>query len=240
MSILPSQRIRAREARRLTYTIHTQSNAMPAKTLEILSLGTIGNDVKVVTRHEVADFYLLYRDFGSGAKVSSAAHFIKNNIESEATIADIDKVLKQCVRIGYNNDTDNLKQKTHVWLHISTSQPISQFDKARWHQDGPYMTVDPERTHDARYKYCVTLLGPGTIFLEQSGTELPEVASKALEEGHGWQSKAGEVVQCTWKSVADDVPSDVHTEPPHGVDRIFLAVVFMSEEEHGSLVTHRK
>jgi hypothetical protein len=205
-----------------------------------------------VAKQGVAEFYFNWKDFDSGhSQLPSAALFIANSINSGTAPANIEGVIDKFIRAGHKDDPAEEEQKASVWLHIRITQPNKKFDEPRWHQDGPYMKFDPGRELDMRYKYCLTMLGPGTIFAKQT----PELAdytataefreersqvAKQLSAYDKYQSNAGEVVRCTWKRARDDTSSDVHTEPPHNEDRIFLAVVFMSNEELDDLTANRK
>ncbi|KAL1591536.1 hypothetical protein SLS60_011928 [Paraconiothyrium brasiliense] len=202
----------------------------------------------------VAEFYVPWE-----ADLSSAASFIADNLKTlsgnakpDITLAPlVDDVLKDFIFTAHEDDPSEDAQKAYAWLHIRITRPTKKYDEARWHQDGPYVALDPARGGDVRLKYCLTLLGPGTIFLEHTQalasytgtTEFREDRSKAAERLSNlgvYQSQVGEVVRCTWKRSIDDTSGDVHSEPRHDQDRVFLALVLMSKDEIDDLTANRK
>ena len=196
----------------------------------------------------VAEYYFSWDDFVSGhGPTPSAALFIADSINSVESQTRIENAINKFICIGHQDNPAEETQKSSVWLHIRITPPNGSFKEARWHQDGPYMQFDTGHEHDLRYKYCLTILGPGTIFLEQSPEEAGYTATASrsqiaqqLSTCKTYQSTTGEVVRCTWKRTVDDISSDVHTEPPHDEDRIFLAGVFMSDTELDNLTANRK
>lgn len=206
-----------------------------------------------VDRDGVAEFYVAWE-----ANLSSAASFIADNLKPRSenprsgNVVDlVDQVLQDFIFDAHEDDPSEKAQKAYAWLHIRMTKQNNKYDEARWHQDGPYVGLDPARGGTARLKYCLTLLGPGTIFLEHTPelasftgtTEFREARSKVAEKLvnlRAYQSQVGEVVRCTWKRTIDDTSADVHSEPRHDQDRVFLALVFMSKDEIDELTANRK
>ncbi|KAL5371240.1 hypothetical protein DPSP01_014402 [Paraphaeosphaeria sporulosa] len=201
--------------------------------------------------------YVPWQYFGS-SHPSTAASFIADFTKTKTGCTDtnsikakIDDVISKFIRASYEDDPRDKERKEFLWVHIRISFPNARFDVPRWHQDGPYMKLDLGTEHEVRNKYCLTILGPGTMFKEQT-SELEQYVATAsfrgersqvaneMEKFKSYNSSAGEVVRCTWKRTNDDYASNVHSEPPHDEQRIFLAAVFMSEEEREELLAGRK
>ncbi|KAL5372195.1 hypothetical protein PMIN06_012752 [Paraphaeosphaeria minitans] len=210
--------------------------------LNVEELGTMN-----VSQTAKAEFYA---HFASSQTTSAAACFIADFTGSGALKDKIDGVLSTFIQKSHQDDPRDNAQKEFVWIHIRISLPNAEFDEPRWHQDGLYMRLDPGTGDKVRNKYCLTILGPGTMFKEQTPA-LEEYASmgklqgersqiaKEMEKFDSYSSSTGEVVRCTWKRTPEDF-ANVHSEPPHTEDRVFLAAVFMSEGEQEDLLAGRK
>lgn len=214
-------------------------------TLDDLPSATVSNE-------GVAEFYVPWDDFETKHAPSSAAAFISNRVQSNHHLSAyiVNNVIKRFVHAAHADDPGNEAQKAYAWLHIRVTKPTPKFDEPRWHQDGPYTTLaTADRAGQERMKYCLTLLGPGTIFAERRPTDTDQFRqhrhdrswlASELSGCDQYQGEVGEVVRCAWNITADDISGDLHTEPPHKVDRVFLALVFMGKEEIEDLTANRK
>ena len=135
-----------------------------------------------------------------------------------------------------------------AWLTIRMTFPTHDFDMPRWHRDGRMYEAD--QVGDINHKYATTLLGNPTRVLEASEL-VQEVMSMEHDRDYDRQRKtcaealareqplhiqAREIIRFSWGQ--DDSP--VHSEPEMKSDRVFLSIVFGSENEIRSLCTFRK
>ncbi|KAK8103865.1 uncharacterized protein PG998_010898 [Apiospora kogelbergensis] len=142
------------------------------------------------------------------------------------------------------------------WLVVRMFKPSEEYEVPRWHRDGRMFPCScstvktQEEGEDKRLphsKYAVTLLGPPTRVLKpheavdaaldrvrenrglgydesRERAELAE-ASRGCEE---YEVRRGQVIRFSW----GQGDSPVHSEPDFGgEDRVFVSVLFGSEEE---------
>ena len=134
------------------------------------------------------------------------------------------------------------------WLTIRTSLPNDQYDIPRWHCDGIYY-----ESNEVQYKMVTTLLGPSTIYKENS-VELKDIYNKINKEkqskinikdmndiltidkeyrpildsafnNNGHKTITAENYDVIVFVVGDIDRCLIHSEPPINEKRLFLSIV---------------
>ncbi|KAF2872731.1 hypothetical protein BDV95DRAFT_618378 [Massariosphaeria phaeospora] len=127
------------------------------------------------------------------------------------------------------------REKEHCWFEIRVDRPKEDFKTPRWHQDGPMRTYQEAAEGEPRSKYATTLLGPCTLLLPSNPKILETQAYVALREWLADQFEDKEPINLTNRNIArftwgrDDSP--VHSEPNIVSDRVFITVIYGSQDE---------
>lgn len=138
------------------------------------------------------------------------------------------------------------KKSCYVTVWLWKAQPDG-FGTPAWHRDGPLYPMRVGQMPFPRSKYAITLLGQPTRVLVNT-PQVIEVANKAYDgtdgdppydkmvelfDAAGFGTAAcedvqtGQVVRFTW----GEANSPVHAEPIITADRVFMSVVYGTEEE---------
>ena len=99
--------------------------------------------------------------------------------------------------------------KTHGLMIVRCHLPTTEFDRGRWHQDGPYF---PQARDTCVWKYATTFFGPGTLFKHRG-----KVVSTKAGQGVAWK------VGCE--------SATMHSEPPFTTPRMFCSLVPCTAEQ---------
>jgi hypothetical protein len=145
--------------------------------------------------------------------------------------------------------------KGALWIHarVTETAPTEEgiedtYKVPRWHQDGPYVVVNDD---GPRWKYCLTVQGPGTQFLDTGSDDQHAAAvgvlqakrediAKRFENYLKIKSKAGQLVKCMWNKHEGDTSGSIHSEPYITGRRIFLAIVPLTDKEKHAFDWYRK
>jgi hypothetical protein len=184
--------------------------------------------------------YSFYGLFDVEFLVSSACDLItsKSDADREATARKLEHFLVlahgDCVATTPDEAKGLVGQA--CWLTVRMGQPTDDYMKPRWHRDGRMFNCscpDPQIPHS---KYAVTLLGTATKVLvsspfvdrvERSNLSRDELATR-LAGCEQASIQRGQAIRFSWGQ--DDSP--IHSEPDSsGEDRVFVSVLFGSEEE---------
>ncbi|RDW58585.1 hypothetical protein BP6252_13061 [Coleophoma cylindrospora] len=201
------------------------------KTLELIPLTTV-----------IANLSYAYYGLVSLEKITyEASDFVAKN--SNAKASDVETALYDFIRLTKNDyfhakGAQDLQAPAAAWFTIRMTKPTSEYTTIpRWHRDG--RMFDADNTPEIGSKYAITLLGKPTRLLVES--ELVRTTMIREEEGEldRYQCaeqlaseplvglKDGQIIRFTW----GQKDSPVHSEPDMSTDRVFVSVLYGSEEE---------
>lgn len=186
---------------------------------------------------------------------SNYGHFDLNGLCKEVTafiVANSDgkhepiaKALSKFLALAHKGDLairGDPSATTCCWLDVRMTQAYDEYVVPRWHQDGRMYTCScPEDKRLPHSKYAVALLGSSTRVLgpdaarrlsERGGVpDSPEnrrILAAELADCEEVDVTPGQVIRFSW----GQGDSPVHSEPDSsGSDRVFVSVLFGSEEE---------
>ncbi|PVH97889.1 hypothetical protein DM02DRAFT_616192 [Periconia macrospinosa] len=219
--------------------------ALLANRLELPPITSVKEEV-------VFDYFgLVENPFLDSAATFLAAH-------TDAPLQAASRTLTSFFATAHTDCVGNIGEKSACWLTIRLSQPHDAFSVPRWHQDGRMYPYDESRENVPRSKYGVTILGPPTLLFEYTSPEnlikekeglekhfprngvskTEEESDEAFDQLRSWladqfrsekllQLGAGQIVRFTWGR--EDSP--FHSEPDIVSDRVFMTVLFGSENE---------
>lgn len=160
-------------------------------------------------------------------------------------------------------------EKAACWLTIRLSTPNNEFEIPRWHQDGRMYPYDESRRNATQSKYGVTIAGPPTLILAHTSPQNVHTIKTGAENYFYWRGKdvsttqeerdraedqfrawlaeqfrsekrlrieEGRIVRFSWGR--EDSP--IHSEPNLVSDRVFMTVLFGSENEIRAMAEFRK
>ncbi|KAH8596165.1 hypothetical protein B0O99DRAFT_621170 [Bisporella sp. PMI_857] len=134
------------------------------------------------------------------------------------------------------NPLEKIEQLVACWFCIRMTKPTLEYTNApRWHRDGRMFPSDTDAIVNS--KYAITLLGNPTRFLEESnlvkdvmkGNQVEQRAKFAelLQGEKEVEIGTGQIARFSWGQ--DDSP--VHSEPDMNTDRIFVSILYGSEQD---------
>ncbi|KAF3937319.1 hypothetical protein ABW19_dt0202632 [Dactylella cylindrospora] len=156
---------------------------------------------------------------------------------------------------------------SHYWLTIRATKPNDDFNMPRWHTDDDFFNgKDGDRKSRTQWKLCGTLVGPGTLFMDNGPAARTAQKATKLEAVKRGEHICTSVICLGCASVAEWVrerlaetfkdssvsqastneccffkvgakEGAVHSEPPLKCDRIFINIVPGKEEELREIMT---
>lgn len=200
---------------------------------QILKIG-----VSRVTSEESFNYY---GSMDSLTYLATASRFLVDR--SDAEFLEVEKTLNDFVELSKKDylqaNGSNPPSQFAAWLSLRLTLPTDEYTLTpRWHRDGNM--YKPDHKGDVNFKYAVTLLGNPTRMLSESelvkdtmnkykpqGNFRNQIASELASQSQ-LELRRGQIVRFSWGQ--NDSP--VHSEPDClGSDRIFVSVLFGSEEE---------
>lgn len=161
--------------------------------------------------------------------------------------------------LSYANHFLSAAGINHYWLTIRATTPTTDFDEPRWHTDEDFF--QGEKLIRTQWKLVTTLLGPGTLFIEdaKSARAIETKVKLGVQEEHkDHLCTSFNCLGCSTASaavrrrLADNLSGHkttqatsgeccffrigqeqgaVHSEPPQDCDRVFVNIVPGTEEE---------
>ncbi|QDS69144.1 hypothetical protein FKW77_010457 [Venturia effusa] len=161
--------------------------------------------------------------------------------------------------LSYANSFLSAAGLSHYWLSIRATTPTTDYDEPRWHTDDDFF--HSEKLIRTQWKLVTTLLGPGTLFIEDANSARAIEAKTKQESRDACKDHLCNPFNCLGCATASaDIRhrlSDrfekeeviqaadghccffrigqeqgaVHSEPPHDCDRVFVNIVPGTEDE---------
>jgi hypothetical protein len=155
--------------------------------------------------------------------------------------------------LSFANDFLSAAGINHYWLTIRATKPTTDYDKPRWHTDDDFF--QGAKLARTQWKLVTTLLGPGTLFIEdgKSARAIQSKVKLAARKEHkdhlctsfnclGCATASAAVRQRLADNLGDhkvmqattgdccffrigEEHGAVHSEPPQGYDRVFVNIV---------------
>ena len=186
-----------------------------------------------ITNFKTFDYYGIYSSIdGINEYLSNVGN---NSAECIQTMNNVINMIAEYVYKGCNKD--------HLWLTIRITQPNSDFDIPRWHQDGNFFT-----NNDKQFKFVTVFQGAGTLLCSTDENTIEKFNSiefrfdhndlegrmmihKLLESSPNSQFKQLKKYQGLIFSVGNQKIATIHSEPPMHTKRIFMSIVPGTKEE---------
>ncbi|TID22948.1 hypothetical protein E2P81_ATG02073 [Venturia nashicola] len=152
----------------------------------------------------------------------------------------------------------------HYWLTIRATKPTTDFDEPRWHTDEDFFKG--EKLIRTQWKLVTTLLGPGTLFIEDAKSSRALEAkikqdaqreykdhlcttfkclgcasvSAAVRQRLGDKLRGRKFIQAAIGDICffrtGQEQGAVHSEPPQDCDRVFVNIIPGTEGELQALM----
>jgi hypothetical protein len=152
----------------------------------------------------------------------------------------------------------------HYWLTVRATKPNHDYDIPRWHTDEDFFGQNGKALR-TQWKLATTLLGPGTLFMEDGmnaravqksvkGTAQEEgnhicasfkclgcasvtntIRARLAEELKDYTVVQASATECCFFRIGEERGA-VHSEPPQNCDRVFINIVPGTEAELSDLM----